>query len=320
MVPALLLGVMTDLQIITVGEIMAFAFFLGTVNAFDVPTRQAFLSEMVQKGRLTNAIALNSAAFNGARIIGPVAAGLAIAAVGEAACFYINAVSFLAAIGALLLVRGRDEGGGRPPVRAVTPGGIVRDLAEGLRFVRDDKDIFRIMLLVATISTFGIPYVTFLPVFAQDILGVGPRGLGFLAGASGAGSLLAALGIAFVGEVRKKGRFLSVTGLIFALSLFIFSLSRDYALSAVAMGLSGWGVVSFLAVANGFIQLSTPDALRGRVMSLYALVFLGMAPVGSYVMGFLAHVVGTPGAVSTGAAFCAATILVLSKYLRVMAR
>ncbi|HET6516027.1 MAG TPA: MFS transporter, partial [Thermodesulfovibrionales bacterium] len=281
MIPALLLGMLTDLKIITVGEITALAFFLGTVNAFDVPARQSFLSEMVQKGRLMNAIALNSAAFNAARIIGPMAAGLTIAAVGIALCFYINAASFLAAIMALFMIKGRKEG---TPDRVrndtVTVSELSKDLLEGLRFVKNRGDVFRIMLLVATISLFGIPVVTFLPVFAEDILKVGPRGLGFLGGSSGVGALAAALTIAFIGEVKKKGPFMFVSGLLFCLCLLVFSCSKDFALSAVALALVGWGVVSFLAVANSFIQLATPDSLRGRVMSVYTLVFLGMAPVG----------------------------------------
>jgi MFS family permease len=321
MIPALLLGVLTEFKMITVGEIMAIAFFLGTVNAFDVPTRQSFLSEMVQKGHLMNAIALNSAAFNGARIVGPVIAGLAIAAVGVAACFYINAASFLAAIVALLMIKGRSgelfqKSGGPYHKAKVNMVTVVKDLAEGLHFVTKEEDIFRIMILVATLSLFGIPFVTFLPVFAEDILKVGPRGLGFLAGSSGIGSLAAALFIAFRGDIEKKGRFMFIAGLIFGTSLLAFSLSRNYAFSRLALVFTGWGIVSFLAVGNSFIQLSVPDALRGRVMSVYALVFLGVAPVGSYVIGVIAYRTGTPGAVSIGSSVCLLTTLVLSKYLR----
>jgi len=325
MIPALLLGALTAFNIITVGEIMVIAFFLGTVNALDVPARQSFLSEMVQKGHLMNAIALNSAAFNGARIVGPVIAGLAIAAVGVAACFYINAASFLAAILALLMIKGRSEERSEelfrksygPYHRAkVSIATVVNDLSEGLRFVAKEGDISRIMVLVATLSLFGIPFVTFLPVFAEEILKVGPRGLGFLAGSSGIGSLFAALFIAFRGDIEKKGRFMFIAGLTFGASLLAFSLSRDYALSRLALVFTGWGIVSFLAVGNSFIQLSVPDSLRGRVMSVYALVFLGVAPVGSYIIGVIAHRAGTPGAVSIGSSVCLLTTLVLSKFLR----
>lgn len=323
MVPAFLLGVLTEFKIITVGQIMTVAFFLGTVNAFDVPARQSFLSEMVQKGSLMNAIALNSAAFNGARVIGPVIAGIAIAEVGVATCFYLNGVSFLAAIIALLMIKGRAvETLPQPESRHRRLGisDIARDLAEGLRFVKNDRDISRIMLLVTTFSLFGIPFITFLPVFAEDILKVGPRGLGFLAGSSGVGSLFAGLIIAFRGEIEKKGPLMATASLIFCVSLLAFSLSRDYHLSSLILVFSGWGVVSFLALANSFIQLSTPDDLRGRVMSVYALVFLGMAPVGSAIMGAIAHLIGTAGAVSAGSVICLVMTLLLSRHLRAVAR
>lgn len=322
MFPALLLGVLTELKIITVEEIMIIAFFLGTVNAFDIPARQSFLSEMVRKGHLMNAIALNSAAFNGARIIGPVIAGIAIAAVGIAACFYINAASYLAAIVALLMIKtgrgGFPQEGRRP--RGISVSNIWADISEGLRFVRNEKDIFRIMLLVATFSLFGIPFITFLPVFAEGILKAGPKGLGFLAGASGIGALAAALLIAFFREMEKKGRFMFAAGLVFCVSLAGFSLSGSYNLSALILVFTGWGIVSFLAVANSFIQLSTPDDLRGRVMSVYTLVFLGMTPVGNAIMGATAHIVGTPAAVLAGALICLAATVSLSGHLRALVR
>lgn len=318
MIPALLLGTLTEFGLITVGQIMVIAFFLGIVNAFDIPARQSFLSEMVQKGHLMNAIALNSAAFNGARIVGPVIAGLAIAAVGVAACFYINAASFLAAILALLTIKGRKNG--ETDRREASISLLLKDLGEGLRFVRDDKDIFRVMLIVAVFSLFGIPFVTFLPVFAGDILRVGPRGLGFLAGSSGAGALSAALIIAFVGEIKGKGRFMGRSSLAFGIALLLFSFSKNYHVSIVMLALSGWGLVSFLATANSFIQLSTPDILRGRVMSVYTLVFLGMAPIGSSIMGAIAHAAGTAGAVAMGSAVCLLTVLFLSGYLRSMGK
>ncbi len=325
MLPALSLAVLIDLKLVTVWQIMLFATLLGTVNAFDVPARQSFLVEMVQKGRLLNAIALNSAAFNGARIIGPFFAGLTIASIGVAACFYVNAVSFLAAIAALLMIRTKSEAGKglflKPSADADSSGRLsvlIRDLREGLSFVRGEKNIFRILLLVATFSLFGIPFVTLLPVFAEDILKVGPKGLGILAGASGVGALIAAVFIAFKGEIEKKGRLMTAAGLIFCAALLSFSLSKDYPASIMILVLAGWGMVSFLAVANSFIQLSTPDLLRGRVMSFYAFVFLGIAPVGNALMGSIAHVVGTDRTVSIGSFLCLLAVLLTSKRLRAM--
>ncbi|GAB4411123.1 MAG: MFS transporter [Thermodesulfovibrionales bacterium] len=323
MLPAILLAILTDLKIITVGEIIVIALFLGTVNAFDVPARQSFLSEMVQKGHLLNAIALNSAAFNGARIIGPVIAGLAIASMGIAACFYINAISFLAAIIALLMIR--TGGIAKRRSQRFSAGYLrsnlsilFRDLTEGLSFVKAEKNVLRIMLLVATFSLFGIPFVNFLPVFAEDILMVGPEGLGFMAGSAGIGAFTAAILIAFRGEIREKGRYMSIASLVFAASLFAFSLSENYHVSVIALILAGWGVVSFLAVGNSFIQLSTPDDLRGRVMSVYTLVFFGMAPIGNSIMGFIADTLGTATAISIGSFLCLFVAILLSGYLKTM--
>lgn len=327
MIPALALAVLIDLKMVTVWQIIVFATLLGTINAFDVPARQSFLIEMVQKGRLLNAIALNSAAFNGARIIGPFIAGITIASIGVAACFYVNSVSFLAAVIALLMIRtGSGDGKGlsaRPSPESPTEGGLTvlfQDLGEGLSFVKRERNVLRILLLVATLSLLGIPFVTLLPVFAEDILKVGPRGLGVLAGSSGIGALTAAFFIAFRGEIERKGRLMVWAGMTFGAALLVFSLSRDYLASIIILVFAGWGVVSFLAVANSFIQLRTPDVLRGRVMSVYALVFLGIAPIGNAVMGFLAHMAGTDRAVSIGACLCLLAVLLSSKHLRSMDR
>ncbi len=326
MIPALSLAGLIDLKIVTVWEIIFFAALLGIVNAFDVPARQSFLVEMVQKGRLMNAIALNSAAFNGARIIGPFIAGLTIASIGAAACFYVNAASFLAAIVALRMisVRGAPV---KEPVSAASEeerpsrfSVFFRDIYEGLLFVKTEKRVFSIMLLVALFSLMGIPFVTLLPVFAEDILKVGPTGLGILAGSSGVGALTAALFIAFKGEISKKGRLMSAAGLIFSVSLLLFSFSKSYPLSIVILMFAGWGIVSFLALGNSFIQLTAPDLLRGRVMSVYAFVFLGIAPLGNAVMGSVAHVVGTDTAVAIGSSLCLIAVLSATRHLRAMDR
>jgi MFS family permease len=236
----------------------------------------------------------------------------------------VNAASFLAAIGALLMIRTRSTGGGEKSMRSVGDDRrlhlsvLLDDLSEGLRYVRSEKDVFRIMLLVALFSLFGIPFVTLLPVFAEDILMVGPKGLGILAGSSGVGSLAAALFIAFRGDIGEKGGFMSGAGLLFGVSLLFFSLSGNYYVSMVTLVFAGLGMVSFLAVANTFIQLTVPDVLRGRVMSVYALVFLGIAPVGNAVMGSIANGVGTDRAVSIGSSLCLFAVLLSWKHLRAM--
>lgn len=304
-IPALSLGLMTDLRIITACHIIVIAFLLGIVNAFDLPARQSFLVEMVEKGRLTNAIALNSAAFNGARIIGPLIAGLTIAYVGIAACFYINALSFFASIAALIKIKGSAVKGSRiygAGIKRIIP--YLRDLGEGLAFVKKNKEVFRIMILVATYSLFGIPFVTLLPVFASDMLMVGPKGLGYLGGASGLGAFTAAIIIAYKGEIKAKGTIMSLAGSIFSLSLLGFSISRDYHLSLVILIFTGWGIVSFLALGNSIVQLSVADELRGRVMSVYTLLFLGLSPLGNSLIGLLADLFGADRAISIGSIVC----------------
>lgn len=323
-IPALVLAILTDLKLIGIWQIIVIALVLGTINAFDIPARQAFVAEMVHKGHLLNAIALNSAAFNSARIIGPVAAGLIIASMGITACFYINAISFLGVIAALFLIheKGRPErtseimpeqSAGRPLGAAAA---FLLDLLKGLRFVQKEKDILRIMLLVSIFSLLGIPFVTFLPVFAESILKVGAKGLGFMAGATGCGATAAALTIAFRRDIDRKGLFMYISGLIFASALLAFSFSRNYYVSVAILAFAGWGAISLFAVANSFIQLATPDALRGRVMSVYTLVFLGFAPVGNAIVGFMSNIFGTPNTLFVSSLICLLTVIKFSGYLR----
>lgn len=327
-VPALVLAILTDLKLIGIWQIIAIALVLGTINAFDIPARQAFVAEMVLKGHLLNAIALNSAAFNAARIIGPVAAGLIIAYMGITACFYINAISFLGVIAALFLIheKGRPErvSGIVPEQPVERPLGaaaaFLQDLLKGLSFVQKEKDVLRIMLLVAVFSLLGVPFVTFLPVFAEGILKVGARGLGFMAGATGCGATAAALTIAFRRDINRKGLFMFISGLIFASALLCFSFSRNFYVSVVILAFAGWGAISLFAVANSFIQLATPDVLRGRVMSVYTLVFLGFAPIGNAIVGFMSNIFGTPHTLFISSLICLLTVIRFSGYLQGLRR
>ncbi|GAB4389188.1 MAG: MFS transporter [Thermodesulfovibrionales bacterium] len=296
-IPALLIGVLTSMGTVTVWQVIGLGFFLGTVNAFDVPARQSFLVEMVAEGNLLNAVALNSAAFNGARIIGPVIAGLTIANIGLAACFYLNALSFLAVIGALSRVKARGE-------RRTGGGGLRKEIREGMSFIMREPEVRRPMMLVGIFSLFGLPFVSQLPVFAEEILEAGAEGLGFLMGASGVGALSAALILAVRKDIRDKRRLMSLSSLAFAAALLLFSLSRDYMLSMAALVVVGFAVVSFLAIANSSIQLRTPGAMRGRVMSVYTLVFLGLTPIGHSVVGTVADFTGSAHAVLMAAAVC----------------
>ncbi|MEJ2325109.1 MAG: MFS transporter [Nitrospirota bacterium] len=304
MLPALVIGILTAKGVVTVWHVIALGFLMGTFNAFDIPARQSFLIEMVRKESLLNAVALNSAAFNGARIIGPVAAGLIIEHVGLAPCFFINSASFLAVIVALALMKVQGLAGRKRR-------SILGEISEGVAFTRREPEVMRPMLLVALFSLFGLPFISLLPVFAEEILGVGASGLGFLAGAAGVGALGAALMLAFRGDVSGKGRTTAAASVGFPAALLVFSLSTNYALSLLALVFAGFAIVSFLALANSSIQLLTPDGLRGRVMSVYTTVFLGMIPIGQSMMGTAASALGTARAVSIGAGVCLAASVVI---------
>ncbi|MDP2279153.1 MAG: MFS transporter [Nitrospirota bacterium] len=305
-VPALMLGIFTDTGVITVYQVIFFAFFLGTVNAFDMPARQSFVIEMVGKGHILNAIALNSAAFNGARLIGPVFAGLAIAYMGLPSCFYLNAASFIPVIIALSMLKAKGD-----DIRS-TQKGFLRDLAEGFYFIKNQKDIFYMIILIAVFSLFGIPFTSFLPVFAEEIFNAGPTGLGLLVSATGLGALSAALMLAFKNDMKDKLRFMSLSGLCFSLALLCAAFSRVFAISLLLLIMAGWGIVSFLSTANSFIQLSTPDNLRGRVMSVYSFVFLGFTPIGNFLMGIMSERIGTTNTVAAASLVCLAGASIFS--------
>ena len=296
-VPALLLGILTNINLIGVWQVAMLAAFLGTVNAFDLPARQSFIIEMVGKGSLTNAIALNSAGFHGARMIGPVIAGITIAYIGLPACFYLNAISFFAVIIALSRIKARGE-------IIKNSNGIMKDIIEGIQYIKSKSEICRSIILIAVFSLAGMPFITLLPVFAGEIFRKGPEGFGFLVGATGAGALTAALLLAFRGDIKDKSRFISFSALCFSILLFIFSFSTNFYLSVVILVFIGWALVSFFATVNSFIQLSVPDNLRGRAMSVYTFVFLGTAPIGNSLMGTLADSIGTVRAVTIASVIC----------------
>jgi MFS family permease len=295
--PALLLGILIDINMAAVWQVALIAAFLGTVNAFDIPARQSFMAELVGKENLTNAVALNSAAFHGARMIGPVIAGIAIANIGLSACFYLNAVSFLAVIVALSKISTVGEA-------KISSQGILKDLIEGIQFMRNKPEIYRIIIMIAIFGLLAMPFVTLLPAFAVEVLKTGSAGFGLLVGATGAGALSAALFLALKGDIENKNRFMAVAAFCVSVPLLFFSLSGHFYFSLTILFVIGWGLVSFLATANSFIQLSVPDNLRGRAMSVYTFVFLGTAPIGNSLMGIVADFIGAAHAVSISALVC----------------
>jgi MFS family permease len=284
-------------------HVCALATLLGLANVFDMPTRQAFTVEMVGKDDLMNAIALNSSMFNGARLIGPAVAGLLVAAVGEAAAFALNGLSFVAVILGLLLMR-------LPPY--VPRSGRLQplaDLKEGLTFIRRDRSTLALGLVAAVPSIFGFPYTTLVPVMAAQQLGLGADGFGGLVSAIGVGALLGAMSLAALGRYGHKGRLLTAATFVFSLALVGFALARSVPLAAAALAFAGWGMITHLATTNTLLQLHIPDALRGRVMSAYLWAVVGMAPLGALLLGTLAEWWGAPGALLFGAAVCGLSAL-----------
>lgn len=308
--PALGIGLLTQLGLIKVWEVVLFVLFLGMVNAFDVPARQSFFAEIVEKGHLVSAIALNSAAFNGARIIGPVIAGLTIAYFGLPACFYLNAASFLAVIFALWKIKSP----GLEPMSGEK--NLKKELFTGMKFIKEEPFIKTLLLLTASFSLFAIPFISLLPVYAVDILKVGAKGLGFLAGAAGIGAFIAAISLAYKGQFKNKGAIMRLTSIVFPLSLMAFSISKNFSLSLLSLCVAGWALVTFLALTNSSIQLRASDNLRGRVMSAYTLVFIGLAPLGNLLLGASADFFGTPLALVSATAFCLILSLIFGNRIK----
>lgn len=303
---ALALAVMVSTEIVTVWHVLFIVFSIGTVSAFDIPAKQSFLVEMVGKENLMNAIALNATAFNAARVIGPTIAGVLIGYFGIAVCFYINSLSFLAAIIGLLKMRFKSD-----ETRKFQRTGIKKEFIEGLKYIFSEPKAYMLIMSVGIISFFGFPYITFLPVFARDILKTGVAGLGILMGIAGAGAFAGALSLVVRGDFPRKGVFLATSAIIYSSALLVFSLSTTVWLSYPMLFLVGWGGISQIVTSNSLLQLMVPDRLRGRVMSSFTMVFLGMATAGNLVVGSLAYYVGTKTALGISAKFCLLGIILL---------
>jgi MFS family permease len=278
---------------ITVREIFVLASLLGVVNAFDIPARQAFMVEMVGREDLMNAIALNSSMFNGARIVGPAIAGVLIAKIGEGWCFFGNGISYVAVIAGLLLMRVAH-------IERRPTGSPVAHIIEGFSFVRRNIPVRDILLLLGVISLVAMPYAVLMPIFADQILHGGARGLGILMGATGLGALLAALTLAARSGLRGLGYFVGWAAFGFGVMLIAFSQSRNFPLSVALLVPVGYGMMLETTSSNTLIQAMIPDELRGRVLAVYTMMFMGMAPLGSLLAGLLADKIGAPWTLSFG--------------------
>jgi len=278
----------------TIWELIVLATLLGVVNAFDVPARQSFLIEMVGREDLLNAIALNSSMFNGARLVGPAIAGFLVAVVGEGWCFFLNGVSYLAVIAGLLMMRitnaTQSHDGSAP----------LEKLREGFRFARQTKPIRALLVLLAVVSFMALPYIVLMPIFAGRILGRGSSAYGWLMGMVGIGAMFGALAIAMRQQTRGLGNVVGYCAMGMGVSLVLFSGSRVYWLSLALLVPAGFAMMMHFTSINTLIQAMVPDQLRGRVMSLYSMMFLGMAPLGSLLAGYVAKYVGAPVTVAIG--------------------
>ena len=274
------------------------ALALGSINVFDVPCRQAFVIEMVGREDLLNAIALNSTIFNGAAVIGPSLAGLIIGLLGVPLCFLANAVSYLASIGALALMRNLPSLVGEGARVGQTAFGRI---LEGLAYARDNAVVGTLLLNVGVFSLFAMNRFTILPLFADQVLHVGPSGFGFMVAAQGLGAMVGALSLAFLQQRVATGRNQFLLGVSWSVFLVVFSSSRSLWLSVALLAAAGFCQITFVATANTRIQTATPDVLRGRVMALYAQSLMGVGPIGSLQAGTLAELFGAPWAMAAGA-------------------
>src|SRR5438477_6387850 len=305
---AVVLAFLTLTGRVQVWHIFVLAASLGAVNAFDIPARQAFLVEMVGKEDLMNAIALNSSMFNGARIIGPAIAGILVAKLGEGWCFFANAVSYIAVIIGLLLMRVKPYG-------LAVEGSPLQHIVEGFRFVMRTGPILTLLLLLGLVSLVAMPYTVLMPVFADKILHGGARGLGILMGATGIGALLGALTLATRTGVSGLGRWVALSCGGAGAGLVLFSLSHSFWLSTALLLPVGFCIMLQMSSSNTLLQVMVPDRLRGRIMAIYTMMFMGMAPFGSLFAGALAEHLGAPLTVRIGALACIGGALLFGIHL-----
>lgn len=311
---SVILAVLTFTNMILPWHIIVLAFCLGIANAFDAPSRQAFVNELVAREDLTNAIALNATMFNVGTAIGPAISGITYAFFGPAWCFTVNAVSFIGVIIALYLMK--IPAGNYIPKENSSH---LSELKEGLKYVAKHKIIRTLILLVGVISLFGMSFATLIPAWAVKILNGDATTNGFLQSARGLGSLSSALFIASLGRFKFKGKLLTIGSFIFPVMLFIFSFMRWLPLSLLLLVGTGFGLILVFNLANAIVQTLVDDNLRGRVMGIYTFIFFGFMPVGSLIMGTLAEKFGEPEAVLIGSIItiiCAVSIALTVPQLR----
>ncbi|MCI0485909.1 MAG: MFS transporter [Blastocatellia bacterium] len=309
MVQAFLLAWLTMSGRVTVEWVLVLALMLGVANAFDMPARQSLVAELVGKQDLMNAIALNSSMINIARVAGPALAGVMVASFGEGICFLVNALSYIIVLAGLLSMRNEKREQER------LTGSTLSNMKEGFAYIRHTVSVGALLALVAIVSVCGLPYIVLMPIFADEILGGGARGLGFMMGAAGMGALAGALTLAARRQVEGLGRVVARSVVALGALLVLFAASRNLALSAALLVPIGFSLMLQLPASNTLLQMVVPDRMRGRVMSFYSMSLMGMTPFGNLLAGAIAARIGAPKTVAAGGVLCLVGVLLLGRHL-----
>jgi len=304
MVLAAVLAYLTTSGQITYDILLILSLLLGVVNALDMPARQAFFSDLVDREDLLNAIALNSSVFNGTRILGPALGGIVVATWGEAMAFGLNALSFLAVLLALMVMHLPP-----PPIRASAAGGA-RELREGLGYLRGDRPVLGLVVMIAVFGLIGFPASVLLPALASEVLNLGVKGYGGLMAAMGVGALAAGILLAIRGKSAPSPRQLLLQRLLFAASLILLAVATTLPLILAALVVMGYALIAQLTVTNTLVQLLAPDALRGRLVSAYTWALGGFWPLGALLFGAVGQRIGVPQTLLAAGAACVLITLI----------
>jgi MFS family permease len=308
MVLALILGLLVLTEKVKVWHIAMIAVGMGIANSFDMPARQAFVFELVGKEDILSAVSLDSILFNLSMIAGPAIAGIVVACFGNAWCFLMNSVSFLAFIIALKMMVVNFA-----PIHKME-GSTLKNIKEGLHYVRKNSTLKTIIIIAALCTIFAMPFGILMPIFARDILKVGAKGFGFLMTCSGIGALAGGLIMGGIGDIRKKGKLLLAGTMTLSITIILFSASKIFYLSCILLVISGLSIIIQSSISNTLVQIITPDKLRGRIMGIYSLAFMGLSPLGSLQAGAIAQFFGAPFAIALGAASFGIITFFIFKY------
>ena len=311
MIQALALALLFFTNTIEVWNVLLLSVIQGCINAFDTPARQSFVIEMVEdKNDIGNAVALNSSMFNGARLVGPSIAGVLIASLGEGACFLINGISYIFVVISLLLMKVKPQ-----EKKKTKDTNIIKEFKEGFTYTFGFPPIRSIIILLTLISLMGMPFSVLMPIFAKDIFHGGSHIFGFLMGASGVGALIGAAYLASRKSVVGLDKLIPLAAVVFGLGLVCFSLSSSFPLSIILMIITGVGMMMQTACSNTILQTISDNDKRGRVMSFYTMAFMGTAPIGSFLAGSMASMIGAPATLLIGGIACVIGALVFAQKL-----